>query len=296
MGSARHASNWFIIPKEMNDWKNYQDVYGPDHTVTGMVKVLPALDSPQLGNRRDILVYLPPSYGQSDRRYPVIYMHDGQNLFDEKTSYSGEWRVDETMEALHSEGIEAIVVGLPNAGERRVAEYTPFPDRHQEGGQGDRYLEFLVETVKPRIDSDFPTLAGPENTVIMGSSLGGLISLYAFFRHPEVFGKAGVISPYFDFGKNAFYEYVKAAAMVPGMLYMDMGGREASHSFLDRLLLGLYSKRYLASVRQMAALLQEKGCQPGKDFLYIEEKGAIHHETAWARRLPEAFRFLLLGS
>src|SRR5689334_23384391 len=108
-------------------WHSYLD--GKDaakHTVSGTVMVLDSVYSPQLDNHRDILVYLPRTYQSSTQRYPVLYMHDGQNLFDAATSYAGEWHVDETLEALSDEGIEAIVVGVPNMGVERIHELSPF--------------------------------------------------------------------------------------------------------------------------------------------------------------------------
>jgi len=276
----------------MADWQNYLTYKndGAQHTVVGTLQVLPALHSPQLDNRRDILVHLPASYAQGERRYPVIYMHDGQNLFDQATSYAGEWEVDETMQAL---GLEAIVVGVPNAGERRMDEYSPFCDARRGGGQGDLYLAFIVETLKPLIDQDFRTQAGREHTTIMGSSMGGLISLYAFFRYPGVFGQACVMSLSAWFAKKAILPYVRQAPFVPGKIYLDVGTREGGDSWPDRLTLRAFSRRYCASVRQVRDLLVEKGYRPGQDLLYVEEVGAIHHESAWSRRLPEALRFLL---
>jgi len=117
----------------MNAWRPYGDIFGISHTVSGRVLVRPAVYSPQLQNERHLLVYLPPSYG-SGQRYPVLYMHDGQNLFDRATSFVGEWRVDETMEQLAAEGLEAIVVGIPNAGNARRDEYSPFYDKRHRAG------------------------------------------------------------------------------------------------------------------------------------------------------------------
>src|SRR5205085_774096 len=179
------------------------------HTVVGDLRVLEGVSSPQLGNRRDILVHLPFSYRQGHQRYPVLYMHDGQNLFDEATSFCGEWEVDETMEELRHEGLEAIVVGIPNMGDQRCEEYSPFPNRRFRSVRGAAYLAFLVETVKPLIDHTFRTLPERDHTGIMGSSMGGLISLYAFFRHPEVFGFAGVMSPSLWFARQSIFAYVR---------------------------------------------------------------------------------------
>src|SRR5215211_1816936 len=128
-----------------------------EHTIVGTVRVLDQIYSPQLDNQRDILVYVPPEYDQLLARYPVIYMHDGQNLFDQATSSSSEWQVDETMEALSQAGYPAIVVGIPSLDERRD-EYNPFPGPAHGGGRGEQYLAFVVETLKPQIDEQFRTL------------------------------------------------------------------------------------------------------------------------------------------
>jgi predicted alpha/beta superfamily hydrolase len=144
-----------------------------EHTIVGTVRVLEQVASPELGNQRDIFVYLPPGYDASQQRYPVLYMHDGQNLFDEATSYSGEWQVDETMEALSRAGYPAIVVGIPNLGERRIEEYNPVDTPQHGGGKGGLYLTFIVQTLKPLIDGQFRTLPDRLHTGIMGASMGG---------------------------------------------------------------------------------------------------------------------------
>lgn len=276
----------------MVDWLNYRELYaGNGHTVIGNVKVLKDFESAQLGNRRDILVYLPPSYETGNERYPVLYLHDGQNLFDEATSFAGEWRVDETMEVLSEEGLEAVVVGIPNAGLARLDEYSPFRDKRSGGGLGDRYLDFIINDLKPLIDAQFRTLPGRENTGIMGSSMGGSISLYAFFRHPEVFGFAGAMSPSFWFANGAIFKYVKGAPFIPGRIYLDAGTREYNQG--NWLSTRSHSRRYYAGVRRMHRLLAKKGYRPRRDLLYVEEKWARHDEDAWSRRLPRAIRFLL---
>src|SRR5688500_9831438 len=167
-------------------WHPYPGDAPGEHTVVGTVLVLRDVESVELGNARDLFVYLPPSHYASDRRYPVVYMHDGQNLFDQATSFGAEWEVDQTLEAASSEGLECIVVGIPNAGKSRLDEYSPWCDpRHKSGGRGEAYLDWIVQTVKPRIDADFRTRPERGTTGIAGSSMGALISLYAFFRRPE---------------------------------------------------------------------------------------------------------------
>ena len=242
-------------------------------TVAGTLRVWSDFYSPELDNQRDILVYLPPSYDLSERRYPVIYMQDGQNLFDSGTSFAGtEWHVDETMEMLAGEGIEAIVVGLNHTHDQRIAEYNPFPQHWQ--GNGERYLQFLSATVKPVIDHDFRTRPERESTGIMGSSMGGLISLYAFFHANQTFGLAGAMSPSLWIGGGAIYVDVEAAPFAAGKLYLDNGTRESS-------------------ARRFNALLLKKGYRRDVDLKYVVEQDAEHTESAWARRLPDALRFLI---
>ena len=151
----------------------------PWHVRKGRLCVLPAVHSPQLDNRRDLHVYVPAASARGDARYPVIYMHDGQNLFDPAMSFAGAWGVDEALRWASRRGVNAIVVGIPNMGDARIAEYDPFL------GTGDRYLDFVTRTVKPIVDARFPTLPDRRHTGIAGSSMGGLISLYAFFRYSE---------------------------------------------------------------------------------------------------------------
>lgn len=262
------------------------------HTVVGTLKIRERVWSPQLHNKRDILVYLPPSYASSQRRYPVLYMHDGQNLFDQATSHAGEWHVDETMRQLSREGIEAIVVGIPNAGGQRLAEYSPFPDVYHGPGRGQAYLEFVIQTVKAMVDADFRTLPGRQHTGIIGSSMGGLISLYAFFHCRETFGFAGVMSPSFWFANHAIFRYVQEQEFVPGKIYLDAGTREYGGDSNDEEALRR-SRRYYAGVRRMKRILVRKGYRPIRELYMVEEKWAGHHEPAWARRLPDALRFLL---
>ncbi|MCK6580610.1 MAG: alpha/beta hydrolase [Anaerolineae bacterium] len=256
-------------------WKPYpaRQVWHTPH-IAGRLLTRVDVTSPQLDNLRDIHILLPPSYdSQPDRRYPVVYMQDGQNLFDERVSFGGhDWRVDETMQALAAEGIEALIVGVEHGGERRVAEYNPYA--HFWNGRGADYLRFLTETLKPMVDGAFRTLPDPAHTGIFGSSMGGLISLYAFFTHPQVFGMAGAMSPSLWIGGGAIYGTVTEAPVNPGRVYLDNGTRESS-------------------ARRMNALLLAKGYRRDADLKYVVEHDGEHTEAAWARRLPDALRFLL---
>lgn len=261
-------------------WEDYLDTAGEGHTVVGTVKVLREVESPQLGNRRDLLVYLPPSYARGDRRYPVIYMHDGQNLFDRATSFGEAWEVDQTLEDASAEGMEAIVVAIPNMGPERLNEYSPWRDAgHREGGRGDAYVDFIVQTVKPIVDRDFRTRPEREATGIAGSSMGGLISLYAFFRNPEVFGFTGVMSAAFWFASHRIYRWIEDRPFAGGRVYLDVGTSEG--------------KGEVADVRRMKNLLETKGYRTGRDLQFFVEMGGQHNERAWQRRLRRALHFLL---
>lgn len=272
-------------------WRIYMEGKDPtQHTVVGAVRIAKDIHSPQLGNTRDLLVYLPPSYhGQPDRAYPVIYMHDGQNLFDKATSYVGEWQVDETMETLSADGVEAIIVGIPNTGGERIAEYSPYETRWGKG-KGDQYLAFIADTVKPLIDSEFRTLKDRAHTGTAGSSMGGLISMYAFLRRPDVFGFAGVMSPSFWITGGKLMTYAEGLPVRPGKLYLDIGTNEMSWRRA-----GAGAKTFTNSVRQMYDLMVRKGYLPEQQIKYVEDAHGVHHESSWTKRLPDMMRFLLAG-
>jgi predicted alpha/beta superfamily hydrolase len=246
-------------------WQSYRG-----ETVAGDVRVLQSeLD-------RDLYAYLPPTYEHTDRRYPVLYMHDGLNLFDTPLSFNGEWRVDETMEQLASEGIEAIVVGVPH-GENRTAEYVP-------SERGGAYVEFLVDQVKPLVDSSLRTEPERLATGLAGSSLGGIISLYGFLVRNDVFSFAGVMSPAFWCDESLF-ALAEDTPRRDGRIWMDVGGREHPD---DPAL----SARYVDVYERMMSILQRRGYGDlHLRTLLVPE--ARHHESAWSVRLPDALRFLL---
>ncbi|MBK7307364.1 MAG: alpha/beta hydrolase [Chitinophagaceae bacterium] len=168
------------------------------HTASKQVQVMDtAFFIPQLNRARRIWIYLPEGYEKNKKKYPVMYMHDGQNIFDEYTAGFGEWGVDECLDSLINAGKQAcIVVGIDN-GPKRLNEYNPFAFRNFGEAEGDRYLDFIVQTLKPFIDKKYRTLSSKENTIIAGSSMGGLLSYYAMIKQPQVFGKAGIFSPAF---------------------------------------------------------------------------------------------------
>ncbi|MGQ0813490.1 MAG: alpha/beta hydrolase [Gemmatimonadota bacterium] len=264
----------------MIKWEDYVAHEHADAVPHGSLKVLRQLASPQLGNQRDIFVYLPPSYAASaDSRYPVIYMHDGQNLFDPRTSFAGEWNVDGIIDHASGEGMEAIVVGIPNMGAERCNEYSPFDDPKHGSGKGDAYIDFIVDTVKPIIDADFRTQPDRDSTGIAGSSMGGLISLYAFFKRTDVFGFAGVMSPALWYGARQVYDFLASAQKVDGRIYVDVGTKEGSAELRD--------------VIRLRDRLVELGYREGYDMLFMIDFGAGHDEHAWAGRVEKQLRFFL---
>lgn len=245
----------------------------------GNIRVVEGVYSPELDNRRDIHVYLPPSYVSSGRHYAVVYMHDGQNLFDHELSFAGEWGVDETMERVAPEGVEAIIVGIPNMGTTRTAEYSPYLDTRQGGGQGDAYVRFITDTLKPLVDSQFRTRRERDHTGIAGSSMGGLISLYAFLTRQDVFGFAGVMSPSLWFARGRVFDEVHEIRHWRGRLYLDTGTGEG--------------RGQLRQIREMARLLRLKADNPRLQIRYVEDRDAAHNEAAWAARFERAVRWLL---
>jgi predicted alpha/beta superfamily hydrolase len=251
-------------------------------TPPGRIEVIPGVLSPQLGNRRDILVYLPTSYDRTDARYPVIYMHDGQNLFDPATSFAGEWGVDEAMAKAPRKGRRAIIVGIPNAGIDRIREYAPFTDPQHGGGYGDAYLDFVADTLKPLVDARYRTDPSPGAAGMAGSSLGGLISLYGFFRDPGRWGFTGALSPALWFGGGAIFPCIESAGYVRGRIYLDVGAREGEGT--------------LANARAMCDRLLTLGYTRGKDLMWVEDRGGMHNEASWGRRLRKALPFLLRGT
>jgi predicted alpha/beta superfamily hydrolase len=241
----------------------------------GQLLPIREIDSPQLKGTRGVTVYLPPGYEEGERRYPVLYVHDGQNLFDPGRSYAGTtWSLADALDLQAAEGRPAIAVGIDHGGRSRAADYNPFA-MPKWPARASKYLAFLVETLKPRIDADLRTLPGPSTTGLIGSSMGGLVSLYGFFEHPHTFELVAALSPSFWVGRSAIYDFVRRQPHRPGRIYIDNGTAENDAG-------------------PMCDLLSEQGYGPDQ-LLYIREKGGQHNEAAWARRVPAALRFLLGG-
>jgi predicted alpha/beta superfamily hydrolase len=232
---------------------------------------------------RRLIVYLPPQYEENpDQRYPVLYLQDGQNIFDGETAYirGQEWFVDETAEHLIETGeIEPlIVVAIDNSGERRIDEYTPTIDeRLQRGGQADEYLDTLITDIRRFIDIEFRTLPTADNTAIGGSSLGGLLALYAGLRHPDVFGKLAIMSPSVWWDKEVILRRVK-----------EMGYETSQQIWLD---IGTDEGDVVEEVRALQRLLAVRY----NGLRYLEARGAGHNEIAWAERVGPMLKYLFPG-
>lgn len=197
-------------------------------TAAANVHVLPTpFPMPGLNRERTVRVYLPPSYGDQSKRFPVLYMHDGQNLFDDATSYVGEWGVDETLNELaKSHGIEIIVVGIDHGREKRRNELVIWPHPIVGAAEGEHYLRFLVHVLKPHIDKTYRTKSTRDDTAIMGSSLGGLMSHYAIHQHPNLFSKAGIFSPAYWVNPEIFAHMEKTPLPADAKLFLLVGGKE----------------------------------------------------------------------
>ena len=185
-----------------------------------------AFSMPQLNRTRRVWMYLPPDYATSKKRYPVLYMHDGQNVFDDLTSFAGEWGVDETLDSIGNHSGEMIVVAVDHGGEKRINEYCPYDVEKYGKGEGDKYVDFLVKTLKPFIDKTYRTQKDKKNTFIAGSSMGGLISMYAMLKYPRVFGGAGIFSPAFWVGPKIFDDIKAKGAKVNSKIYFYCGAEE----------------------------------------------------------------------
>lgn len=260
-------------------WEDLGGGGNDNSTATNNVEIISTdFFMPQLNRNRRIWVYLPPDYSTSGKSYPVLYMHDGQNLFDLYQSAFGEWEVDESMNALFTNGDDsAIVVGIDNGGSHRIDEYSPWVNPEYGGGEGEQYVDFMVETLKPYIDSNYRTLSSRENTGIMGSSMGGLISMYAAMEHQDVFSKAGIFSPAFWFSSQVF-EHVQAKGKQYPMKFYLLAGENESSTMVPLL-------------NQMNSTLASIGFTDEERFLRTHADGQ-HSEWYWRREYQGAYLWL----
>lgn len=253
-------------------------------TARASVSIIDSMTIPQLGRTRRVWVYLPPDYATSGQRYPVLYMHDGQNVFDAATSYAGEWGVDETLDSLHAAGDPGvIVVAVDHGGSLRVPEYSPWPTRFG-AGEGDKYVAFLVGTLKPWIDRNYRTLPDRLHTGIAGSSMGGLISFYAALKHPDVFGRAAVFSPAFWIAPSAYELAAQARPEAGSRMYIISGGLEVAAGEAP----GIYQR----DQERMVETLAQRGFRRGEAVVAKISPDGKHAEWFWRREFAAAYQWL----
>ena len=247
------------------------------HTMNSNVQILDtAFHIPQLNRDRRVWIYLPKNYSTSKASYPVLYMHDGQNLFDNATSFAGEWGIDD---AIDSAKKQCIVVGIDNGGPVRMNEYNPYDHEKFGAGQGALYVDFLAKTLKPYIDKHYRTKKDATNTIIAGSSMGGLISMYAVMKYPKVFGKAGVFSPAFWAApalKTDLDKMVKSSTHKNVRIYFYAGEQEGNQMVVDMLYI------FEAMRKKTAAKMKVK----------INAEGR-HNEPTWRNEFPAFYNWIL---
>lgn len=238
---------------------------------------------PQLKRTRRIWIYLPECYSSCTKRFPVLYMHDGQNLFDDATSYSGEWGIDEYLDSLGMEANQCIVVGIDNGGAKRLNEYCPY-DFSLSGigglttsgkGEGNEYVDFLVKTLKPFIDKNYRTVKNKANTAIAGSSMGGLISLYAVLKYPRVFGAVGVFSPAFWVAPKIFDDIKAKGNKLSSKIYFYAGKLEGESMVPG--MLKAYETISKVSKSTMQAVIRDDG---------------RHNEPTWRKEFPLFYKWI----
>ncbi len=260
-------------------WKDdFPDKPKPNTALAQVHVIDTAFSIPQLSRKRRIWAYLPKSYATSTKKYPVIYMQDGQNLFNEQTAPFGEWGIDETLDTLIKQtGKEAIIIGIDNGGDKRMNEYNPYDFKNYGKGEGSQYVDFMALTLKPFIDKKYRTLKDSAHTFVAGSSMGGLISLYAVVKYPNVFGGAGIFSPAF-WTAPAIYEEVEKANFANSFkkFYFYAGGKE--------------SETMVPDMDKMIAIIEKKGNYETRRLM---DPLAKHNEAAWRKEFADFYEFII---
>lgn len=248
-------------------------------TLAGHLHRTRRLDIPGFG-ARSLTVYLPPGYDRTDQRYPVAYFFDGQNVFGHEGSYAGGWHLHEALNKRATAGKAVpVVIAIPHGGAARIDELSPWKTGRA-GGRGDAFLSWVSGPLVRMVESDVRVQPGPAGRLLAGSSLGGLMALYGFFRHPDVFGGALAMSPSLWVGNGALQRFVAEQGLPwTRRVYLDSGGRESrGHA--------------LWQAEQFAGQLAAKGFVADRDLMWRPDKNGAHNERAWRRRLPKALKFL----
>lgn len=235
------------------------------------------IEAVQLNTSKKIWLYLPKDYNVNiKKKYPVIYMHDAQNLFDATTSYVGEWNVDETLDSIAA---QVIIVGIEHGGEKRMDELTPFKNEKYGGGNADSYLDFIIKTLKPHIDKNYRTKTNASNTALFGSSLGGLVSFYGALKHPKVFGKVGCFSPSFWFNRKEVFHMMEETKTYKTKIFFLCGDKEGDDDMVNDL-------------NAMELLVNTKRCECKKLNKKVIVKDGKHNEKLWRENFKKAYLWL----
>ncbi len=266
-----------LISLSVSGW---QDRFGAPVKKTTASRNVRIIDTaffmPQLNRYRRVWIYLPPDYKKST--CPVIYMHDGQNLFEDSSSYAGEWGIDEFLDTARMK--DCIVVGIDHGGARRTNEYCPYDMERFGKGEGDRYLEFIVRTLKPYIDRTYFPLRDRDHTFIGGSSMGGLISMYALLKYPKIFGGAGIFSPAFWVGPGIFRDIKRKGCKVKARIYF-YAGKSESESMVPDMLKAMTGMAAVSKKTKMTTVIRDAG---------------RHNEQTWRREFPLFYEWLMYGN
>jgi predicted alpha/beta superfamily hydrolase len=222
-----------------------------------------------------VWVYLPASYNEGKRKYPVLYMHDGQNVFEDSTSFSGEWGVDEALDTLGRRFGETIVVAVDNGGQKRMNEYSPFDMERFGKAEGEQYVDFLVNTLRPYINKEYRTKKCRKHTAVAGSSMGGLISLYAMLKYPKKIGAAGVFSPAFWIVPGLKQMVSENAGKMKGKIYFMAGMLESE-----------------TMVPDMLAIFEEADKQSKAKMVSVIRAEGRHNEATWRKEFPVFYEWL----
>jgi predicted alpha/beta superfamily hydrolase len=264
-----------LIELSVADWTDHFAVQ-KRHTANKNVRIIDtAFFMPQLNRYRRIWIYLPESYATSKKRYPVLYLHDGQNVFDEATAFSGEWGVDEAMDTLGPKVGEMIVVGIDNGGDTRLNEYSPYDMERFGKGEGAQYVDFLVKTLRPHINKHYRAKKCGKHAYTAGSSMGGLISFYALLKYPKKFGGAGVFSPSFWVTPQLFKAIPDQGRKVRGKIYFYAGLQESQSMVPDMLAVFELMRKH--SKADMTTVIRTEG---------------KHNEATWRAEFPLFYKWL----
>lgn len=259
-----------IIHVSVLHWADHFPKTPKQSTASANVKIIEThFYIPQLNRYRRIWIYLPPGYAKSKIKYPVLYMHDGQNVFEDTTAYSGEWGVDEALDTLNKKTTQMIIVAVDNGGDKRLNEYSPYNMERFGKGEGDAYIDFLVNTLRPYINKNYRTKRCGKHNFIAGSSMGGLISFYALLKHPKKWGGAGVFSPAFWIVPSLKNNLAKKSKKIKSKIYFYAGKQESIEMVPD--LLAVFSQLNVHSKAKLKTVIRSEGA---------------HNEATWRKEFP----------